>query len=354
MSEPVRVHLRVPGTEPMPRLMRLIQSIEAAGFDGAGILDSQMLSRDTFVILGQAAVQTKRLALFPAVTNPFTRHASVLAGAIQTVEELAPGRVRFVIGTGYTSASTIGRSPATLSEMRACIGTVKALLAGETVDFGGTPGRLGYASGRRIPVLMAASGAKAIEVAGEVADGVLLLVGFNRGIVEHALELLDRGARRAGRRLEDLEIIWAVRTATLPTTAEARRLARPTAVHWGILRWGGYWLGPAGLRLPKMEIPDAVHKVYPDLSHAHDWEAAIAATSFVPDDIVAELCDALGLIGTAAECAERIVEMSKLGARNLYLMPLLTFAPPEQEIAAFRDTVFPRLSAAGLRPAPSP
>jgi 5,10-methylenetetrahydromethanopterin reductase len=233
--------------------------------------------------------------------------------------------------------------------MRACIGTVKALLAGKTVDFGGTPGRLGYVSGRQIPVLMAASGAKAIEVAGEVADGVLLLVGFNRGIVTHALELLERGARRGGRRLEDLEIIWAVRTATLPTTTEARRLARPTAVHWGILRWGGYWLGPAGLKLPKMEIPDAVNKVYPDLSHAHDWEAAIAATSFVPDDVVTELCEALGLIGTAADCAERIVEMTKLGVRNLYLMPLLTFAPPEREIAAFRDTVFPRLAQAGLR-----
>src|SRR5215475_9977359 len=158
MSERVRVHLRVPGTAPMPELMTLIESIEAAGFDGAGVLDSQMLSRDTFVVLGQAAMRTSRLLLFPAVTNPFTRHASVLAGAIQTVEELAPGRVRFVIGTGYTSASTIGRSPATLAEMRACLQTVRALLAGETVDFGGTPGKLGYASGRRIPLLMAASG----------------------------------------------------------------------------------------------------------------------------------------------------------------------------------------------------
>jgi 5,10-methylenetetrahydromethanopterin reductase len=227
---------------------------------------------------------------------------------------------------------------------------VKALLAGKTVDFHGTPGRLGYASGREIPVLMAASGAKAIELAGEVADGVLLLVGFNRGIVERALEHVERGARRAGRRLEDLEIIWAVRTATKPTTAEARRVARPTAVHWGVLRWGGYWLEPAGVRLPKLEIPDAVKNVYPDLSHAHDWEAAIAATSFVPDAAVAELCDALGLVGTPADCVARIVEMTSLGVRNLYLMPLLTFAPPDAEIAAFRDTVFPRLRAAGLRP----
>src|ERR671937_1390114 len=126
--------MRVPGTQPMPQLMALLQRIEAAGFDGAGILDSQMISRDTFVILGQAASSTSRLTLFPAVTNPLTRHASVLAGAIQTVEELARGRVKFVIGTGYTSASTIGRRPATLSEMRACITTVKALLAGATVD----------------------------------------------------------------------------------------------------------------------------------------------------------------------------------------------------------------------------
>jgi 5,10-methylenetetrahydromethanopterin reductase len=335
----------------MDALVRLIQDIEAAGFDGAGILDSQLLSRDTFVVLAAAAARTSRLTLFPAVTNPFTRHASVLAGAIQTVEELAPGRVRFVLGSGYTSASTIGRRPATLAEMRACLTTVRALLAGERVEFDGTPGRLGFAAGRPIPLLMAASGPKAIELAGEVADGVLLLVGFNRGIVARALEHLERGARRAGRRVEDLEVVWAVRTATAATTAEARRLARPTAVHWGILRWGGYWVEPAGLRLPPLEIPDAVRRIYPDLSHAHDWEAAIAATAFVPDDVVAALAEALGLVGTAEECADRIAAMTALGVRDLYLMPLLTFAPPTQELGAFRDVVFPRLAAAGLRPA---
>jgi 5,10-methylenetetrahydromethanopterin reductase len=349
MAGPVRIHLRVPGTAPIADLVKLLRDVEAAGFDGAGILDSQMLCRDTFVTLGQAATGTSRLTLFPAVTNPFTRHASVLAGGIATVEELAPGRVKFIIGTGYTSASTIGRKPATLAEMRACIATVKALLAGEAVDFDGTPGRLGYASGRRIPVLMAASGPKAIEVAGEVADGVLLLVGFNRGIVQTALTHLERGAKRAGRRLEDLEIIWAARTGTAATMDEARRLARPTVVHWGILRWGGHWLEPAGVRVPPLEVPDAVWKIYPDLSHAEDWEAAIAATSFVADETIAELCDAYGLIGTPEHCAARIAEMAKLGVQSIYLMGFQTFAPPEQEVRAFRDVVFPRLRSAGLR-----
>src|SRR5438128_8511682 len=194
----VQASLRVPGTMPLPALLTLIRDVEAAGFDGVGILDSQLLCRDTFVTLGLAAVNTSRLMLFPAVTNPLTRHASVLAGAIQTVEELAPGRVKVVIGTGYTSAHTIGRKPATLAEMRACIATLRALLAGETVPFGPTSGGLAYSSGRRIPVLMAASGPKATELAGEIADGVLLSVGFHPRIVAAVLPSGGgRGARRA-------------------------------------------------------------------------------------------------------------------------------------------------------------
>src|SRR5262245_2739098 len=147
---PVQISLRVPGTAPMRELITLIQGIESAGFDGAGILDSQLLCRDTFVTMAMAATQTSRLMLFPAVTNPLTRHASVLASAIQTVEEIAPGRIKMIIGTGYTSAHTIGRKPATLAEMRACITTMRSLLAGDAVPFAGTTGRLTYAGGRRI------------------------------------------------------------------------------------------------------------------------------------------------------------------------------------------------------------
>src|SRR5438105_13335284 len=165
MAYPVQVSLRIPGTSPMPELLRLIQDVEAAGFDGAGLLDSQLLCRDTFVTLGQAATQTSRLTLFPAVTKRCPRQVSVLASAIQTVAELAPGRTKVVMGTGYTSASTIGRKPATLAEMRETITMLRQLLAGDAVNFHGTPGRLAYASGRPVPLLMAASGPRAIELA---------------------------------------------------------------------------------------------------------------------------------------------------------------------------------------------
>ncbi len=347
MPSSVQISLRVPGTSSLPKLIKLIQDVEMAGFDGAGILDSQLLCRDAFVIMAQAAAQTTSLTLFPAVANPFTRHPSVLASAIQSVEELAPGRIKFIIGTGYTSASTIGRKPATLVQMRSCINTVKALLAGDTVDFQGTPGQLSFASGRGIPVLMAASGPKSIELAGEIADGVLLLVGYTPDIVNAVLECLELGARRSGRRLDDLEIVWAVRTGTASTTAEAQYQARPTAVHWGVLGWGVHWLKDSGLQVPTYEIPSAVRDIYPDLSHAPDWEEAIEVTSFVPDDVVAQLCDALGLIGTPEYCAQRIIEMAEVGATKLYLMPFQTFVGPEQEIRAFRDIVFPHLRSKG-------
>jgi 5,10-methylenetetrahydromethanopterin reductase len=349
MSDAVQISIRIPGTAPIRELARLVQDVEAAGFAGAGILDSQLLCRDVFVTMAAAAMQTAHMTIFPAVTNPFTRHASVLASAVQSVEEIAPGRVKCIIGTGYTSASTIGRKAATLAHMRGCIVSLKGLLAGQTVDFNGTAGRLQYAAGRHIPVLMAASGPKAIELAGEVADGALLMVGYTPGIVAAALECLERGARRGGRRLDDLEIIWAVRTGTAASTAEAQRQARPTAVHWGILRWGAHWLKDAGLQLPEFDIPEAVWKIYPDLSHAANWEEAIAATSFVPDEVIAQLCDALGLIGTPEHCAQRIMQMADIGVTKLYLMPFQTFVGPQQEVAAFRDRVFPMLGAQGYR-----
>ena len=65
--------------------------------------------------------------------------------------------------------------------------------------------------------------------------------------------------------------------------------------------------------------------------------------------VLTEVCEALGLVGTPEYCAQRIVEMTRLGVRNIYLMPFETFSLPEPEIRAFRDVVFPHLRTAGLR-----
>jgi 5,10-methylenetetrahydromethanopterin reductase len=196
---------------------------------------------------------------------------------------------------------------------------------------------------------MAASGPKAIELAGEIADGILLSVGFHPRIVEAVLHHLAAGARRGGRRLEDLEVMWAVRVGIASSTGEARRQARPTVVHQAFLSARSHWLPCTGLTLPRFDIPPAVRAIYPDLAHARDWEQAIAATSFVPDEVIAQLCETFGLVGTAEHCARRIVEMAPAGVTNLFVQAFQTFVGPAQEMRAFRDEVFPRLTAAGYR-----
>lgn len=349
MAQPIRISMRVPGTSPMPDLLDMIRHIEEAGFDGAGILDSQMICRDTFVTLGLAASATSTLRLFPAVTNPFGRIPSVMAGAAQTVAEMAPGRTKVIIGTGYTSASTIGRRPATLRQMRQCITEVRTLLAGDTVEYNGMSNRLDFA-GRNgeesVPVLMAASGPRSLQLAGEVADGALALVGYTPGIVEKALEHLETGARRSGRTLDDLDIMFAVRTCVADSNEEARRLARPVSVHWGLM-WGGpNWLPYSGFEIPEYQVPQAARDIYPDLGHAPNWEEAIEITGFVNDEVNGQLCDALGLIGTPEYCADRIREMAKHGVNQLYLMPCLTFAPPKAEVEAFGRHIIPALASA--------
>ena len=351
MADPIKISMRVPGTSPMPELLDMIKQVEAAGFDGAGILDSQMICRDTFVTMGLAANATSSLNLFPAVTNPFGRIPSVLAGAAQTVAEIAPGRTKFIIGTGYTSASTIGRRPATLRQMRRCIIEVKSLLAGESVDFNGMSNRLDFAGSdgdQGVPVLMAASGPRSLELAGEVADGALVLVGYTPGIIGKALEHLEVGAKRSGRTLEDLDVVFAVRTCVADSIDNARQMARPVSVHWGLM-WGGpNWLPYSGLDIPEYEIPQAVRDVYPDLGHAPNWDEAIELTKFVSDDVNTQLCDAMGLIGTPEHCTQRITEMAQHGVTQLYLMPCLTFAPPQAEVDAFGQHIIPALAAAGV------
>ena len=350
MANQIRISMRVPGTSPIPALLDMIRTIEKAGFDGAGILDSQMICRDTFVTLGLAANSTSTLQLFPAVTNPFGRMPSVLAGAAQTVAEVAPGRTKVIIGTGYTSASTIGRRPATLRQMRQCITEVKSLLSGNSVDYNGMTNRLDFAGsdgGHGVPVLMAASGPRSLQLAGEVADGALALVGYTPGIVEQALANLEIGAKRGGRTLEDLDIMFAVRTCVADSDEEARRLARPVSVHWGLM-WGGpNWIPYSDFEIPTYKIPQSVRDIYPDLGHAPNWEEAIELTQFVSDDVNDQLCDAMGLIGTPEHCAKRILDMAEHGVNQLYLMPCLTFAPPEAEVQAFANHIIPALRSQG-------
>ena len=343
---PIKIDLRVPPCRPAPIVADFVQQCETAGFHGVGILDSQLLERDCFVSMAAAVQATRQIQVASAVTNPVTRHPSVVASAAQTVAELAPGRVQLWIGRGYSSTATIGIPPATVRQMRHAVTTMKDLMAGETITFGPAANSRMRHGGEAPPppVYIAATGPRVMKVAGEVADGALLMTGIHPGPVAEAQQIIADGARAAGRNPDDIETIFTATTIIKDTLHEAREIARPLAVQRLMEPTYQPWLKAAGINLGDLELPAALWDLYPDVPHAEDWQKAQELCAFLPDDALAALCDTMGLIGTPEHCAQRINQAQKNGLTHLYLMTGATYEFATTELAAFRDQIFPTLT----------
>ena len=190
----MKVDIRVPVGLPVQETADFIAGCEAAGFSGVGVHDHQHSGRDVFLTLALAAERTSRITLYPATTNPVTRHSMVLASLAHSLEEIAPERVRLTVAPGYLAVGNIGRPRATVQAMRRAVLTIRRLLRGERVEFNGVETRLRNLSDRPTPVFMTAAGPRMVELAGEVADGALLLVGLHPKAVDAARRRLEIGA----------------------------------------------------------------------------------------------------------------------------------------------------------------
>jgi 5,10-methylenetetrahydromethanopterin reductase len=111
------------------------QRAEELGFTHAWFYDTQMLSADCFVAMGAAAVNTRRIRLGTGVLVPSNRIAPVTANALATLNQLAPGRIDFGVGTGFTARRAMGFGAIKVKDMEAYIHQVYGLLRRETVDF---------------------------------------------------------------------------------------------------------------------------------------------------------------------------------------------------------------------------
>lgn len=340
----VQFYLRIPPCAPADQIAAFVRECEDAGFAGVGILDSPLLLRELFVTMTAAALATSRIRLATAVTNPATRHASVLASAAKAVEELAPDRVEIWIGRRMTATGTIGQPPAPLRDVRESIVALRKLLAGKPVDFNGVTSRLRHGGGERIPVYMAATGPKALTLAGAVADGVLVEVGIHPRVIAEVRRYIA-GARQTGRDPGEVKLIASAATIIEEDLQAARERARLLAVHWLVERQFVPWLRTAGVETDSVELPRELWELYPDVGHAVDQERARQLCSFLPQEMLAHICDTLGFIGTAEHCAERVREAAANGLDGLFLKGEATYELPHQEMTAFRDIVFPTLTA---------
>jgi 5,10-methylenetetrahydromethanopterin reductase len=114
---------------------KLVQRAEELGFTHAWFYDTQMLSADCFVAMSAAAINTRRIRLGTGVLVPSNRIAPVTANALASLNRLAPGRIDFGVGTGFTARRAMGFGAIKIRAMETYIAQVYGLLRGETVDF---------------------------------------------------------------------------------------------------------------------------------------------------------------------------------------------------------------------------
>jgi len=113
---------------------RAVKRAEALGFSHAWFYDTQLLNPDVFVGMALAARETRRIRLGTGVLIPSNRIAPVAANALATLNKLAPGRIDFGVGTGFTARRTMGQTAIPLRELEHYVAVVQGMLRGETVE----------------------------------------------------------------------------------------------------------------------------------------------------------------------------------------------------------------------------
>jgi len=184
-----------------------IAHAENLGFSHAWVADSQMIWSDCYAVLALAAERTRTIRLGTGVAVAGTRSAPVTAHSIATINRLAPGRTFLGIGTGNTAMRLMGQRPIKLAGYGEFLRVVRALLAGEEVDYTfGTHtaptsfqmAGLGFiALEPRIPIYVSGFGPKAQALAGEHGDGLVMSVHPEPDFVQRALRHVRRGMERA-------------------------------------------------------------------------------------------------------------------------------------------------------------
>lgn len=325
----MRVDIRVPVGRPLPELAAFISAVEDAGFHGVGVNDHHHQGRDVYAVLALAAAATERLTLFPATSNPVTRHPLVLASAVNSLAEIAPERIMLTLAPGFLSVEKAGRPRARRAHLGTTVTVVRELLAGRVATMDGHEMHVNNTVAHPPKVFVLAAGEKMLELAGEVADGVLMLAGLDARGIEAAREHVRAGERRAGRAAGSVAEILIVPTAIEPfeTAREwPRRYFRPGQSFLTYpSRANLHWLRAAGIDLPDDHDPTAISPA-----------------------LAARISDAFGLFGPPEHCADRLLRArEESDVDHVFLFPSHTvdtaYDLPRADVEAFREIIGPRL-----------
>jgi 5,10-methylenetetrahydromethanopterin reductase len=294
-------------TEPLQKMIHLAEVSEESGYSHIWVGDSHLIWREAYVNMAAIALNTTRVKLGTGVTNPLTRHPSVIASAYATLEEYAPGRTIVGIGLGDSSVETMGMKPAKLSYFEKTMAEMRELLDGKEVQLETGKIHLLHPCKNKVLIYIAASGPKMLELSGRIADGIIVLVGVADDYIAHAQEKIAGGATAAGRKLEEINLVLWVPCA-VSDTAPAK-----DAVKAHVARVVAHPL-PYVLDPNEQKVLADIRKTY-DYYHHMDQQANHAEV--IPDWLV----DKFAIAGTVAECRTQIERIKKSGIQQIAIIP---------------------------------
>ncbi len=319
-NEIPRVALYLQDAHPIRDGMEYAKYAEARGFEAVWQAESRLV-RDAIVPMAAYAAVTERIKVGSGVINNWTRNIGLLAATFLTLDDLAPDRIICGIGAWWDPlARNVGiqrRKP--LKAMRETVYVLRKLLAMERVTFHGefhhvTDIELDVVHGRREPrnvaIMIGATGPRMLELTGEIADGVVLNYCVPPEYNDVALEHLAKGARKAGRTLDDLDRPQLVVCSVHEDRAEAIRGAKMLLTQY--LAQQPHIAKASGVK------PEVVQKIQTILGWPATKEQIERAMVYVPDELVLRIT----ATGTPEEVRAKVKQYLDHGATCPILYPL--------------------------------
>jgi 5,10-methylenetetrahydromethanopterin reductase len=319
------------------------RAAEEAGFDGISFGDTQHIAGDPFVGLALVGAATERLKLKVGVTNPVTRVAAVTAAAIATLQAESGGRAVLGIGRGDSSLGHLGRRPASVAATARFVEELQGYLRGEEVVTHDHRSQMSWIlrSGQpKVPVDVAASGPRMLDVAARLADRVTINVGAISDRIAWAMDTVaaERAPAEPG---ADSALFGAYLVVSAhPDVRVARDLAR------GPLAAYAHFSGMPGNSVTRLTERDraVVQAVAADYDLSLHGQRQARHVRHLTDEFV----DRFGVVGTPERCASRLDELAELGLDRAVLVEGQDRAQPEASRRAHEclvEEVIPGLRA---------
>ncbi len=314
-----RVALYLQDSHDLRQGLDYVRRAEARGFEAVWQAESRLV-RDAIVPMAAYAAVTERIKVGSGVINNWTRNIGLLAATYLTLDDLAPGRIICGIGAWWDPlARNVGidrRKP--LTAMKETVLVLRKLLGLERVSFQGEFVHVegieldvvhGRREPRKVPIMIGATGDQMMELTGEIADGAVLNYCVPPEYNDRAMELLAKGAQRAGRSLDELD-----RPQLIVCSVDADH---DRAIDTTKMLLCQYLAQQPHIAKASGVSPEVVAEIQSILGWPATREQILAARHLVPDELVLRITAS----GTPAEARAKVQEYLKRGATCPILYP---------------------------------